>query len=668
MTGRYLIDLLKPGRIGTMELRNRIVHAPMSLGLGAGDGTCGERFIAYYAERAKGGAGLINIGTVSVGYPEGSVDAKQIAASDDKYLPSLRALADAIHAHGAKVVLQLNHNGLQAGGDRAAGRPLATPSLPEPKRGDLGDYFLADELAALVAGNPVAGEIRYALLDAAGIARVVNMFAAAALRAKRAGIDAVEIHGGHGYLLASFLSPVTNRRADAYGGSVENRARFLVEVLRAVRAAVGPDFPVWCKIDSTEFALDGGISIEDAKLTARLAEAAGADAISVSAYSDVSKAITHSGSHTPQQPELLVPNARAIKAVVTIPVITAGRIEAVEADRHIAAGAFDFVAFGRKLLADPDLPRKLAAGLAEQVRPCIYCYSCISQAYFRRPVICAINPDMGREYAPAPPPAARRRVVVIGGGPVGMAAALRLKAKGHEPILIERSNSLGGAFAAAATAYSPNAHYLDWLRREVADAAIDVRPDTIATVETLSVHKPDVVIVATGAAHAPPAIPGAESSHIVLAETLNEPADLSAIDATVGIIGGGIIGLETAAWLNAQGKSVTVIDGAARLGAGLPIVLRARLLTELRQSGVTLIAGAAEIAIQDGGVGWRDAEGRAMRAEAESVIVADRGMPDGALADALGRAGFKVLRAGDCAGEFTLELAIRAVANLVDAL
>ena len=361
MTGRYLIDLLKPGRIGTMELRNRIVHAPMSLGLGAGDGTCGERFIAYYAERAKGGAGLINIGTVSVGYPEGSVDAKQIAASDDKYLPSLRALADAIHAHGAKVVLQLNHNGLQAGGDRAAGRPLATPSLPEPKRGDLGDYFLADELAALVAGNPVAGEIRYALLDAAGIARVVNMFAAAALRAKRAGIDAVEIHGGHGYLLASFLSPVTNRRADAYGGSVENRARFLVEVLRAVRAAVGPDFPVWCKIDSTEFALDGGISIEDAKLTARLAEAAGADAISVSAYSDVSKAITHSGSHTPQQPELLVPNARAIKAVVTIPVITAGRIEAVEADRHIAAGAFDFVAFGRKLLADPLDPAANAA-------------------------------------------------------------------------------------------------------------------------------------------------------------------------------------------------------------------------------------------------------------------------------------------------------------------
>jgi 2,4-dienoyl-CoA reductase-like NADH-dependent reductase (Old Yellow Enzyme family) len=310
----------------------------------------------------------------------------------------LAGLADAVHAHGAKIVLQLNHNGPQAGGDRAAGRPLAVPSIPEPKRGDLADSFLPEELAALAAGNPILGEVRYQVLDAAGIARIVDMFAAAAERAKRAGIDAVEIHAGHGYLLQSFLSPATNKRTDDYGGPLENRARFLVEVLRAVRAAVGPDFPVWCKLDSEEFALEGGIRIDNAIATALLAEAAGADAISVSAYSDVSKAVTHSGSHTPQQPELLVPNATRIKRAVGVPVITAGRIGLDEADRHIAAGDFDFVAFGRKLLADPDLPRKLHAGHAGTVRPCIYCYSCISQAYFRRPIICTVNPEMGREY------------------------------------------------------------------------------------------------------------------------------------------------------------------------------------------------------------------------------------------------------------------------------
>jgi 2,4-dienoyl-CoA reductase-like NADH-dependent reductase (Old Yellow Enzyme family)/NADPH-dependent 2,4-dienoyl-CoA reductase/sulfur reductase-like enzyme len=655
--------LLSPGRIGTMELRNRIVHAPMSLGLGAGDGTCGERYVAYYAERAKGGAGLINIGTVSVGYPEGSVDAKQIAASDDKFLPSLKGLADAIHAHGAKTVLQLNHNGIQAGSDRAAGRPLATPSLPVVKPGDLADKFLPEELAALAAGNPVLGEVQYQVLDTAGIHRIVAMFADAARRCQRAGVDAVEIHGGHGYLLAAFLSPVTNHRTDAYGGPVENRARFLVEVLRAVRAAVGPDFPVWCKIDSAEFELAGGISLDDAKATARMAEAAGADAISVSAYSDVSKAITHSGSHTPQQPELLVPNASAIKVVVNVPVITAGRIEAVAADRHIAEGHFDFVAFGRKLLADPDLPRKLSEGRPQDVRPCIYCYSCISQAYFRRPVTCTVNPEMGLEYARAPSAASPKRVAVVGGGPAGMEAALRLRAKGHEPILIERSDGLGGTFAAAAITYEPNERYLNWLRREIAAAGLDVRLGTPATPEMLASLKADSVVVATGAAHKASAIPGIDKACVIRVQDYlrTRPSGRA-----IAIIGGDIAGLELAEWLQGNGKMVSVISAAAKLGAGLPIVRRARLLAELRQKSVMLIAGARDIAIGEGEVTWRNAGDGIGRATADRVIVTIGAVANLGLVQKLSAAGFAVSAVGDCTGVLYLESAIRAVADLVD--
>ena len=646
-----------------MELRNRIVHAPMSLGLGAGDGTCGESYIAYYAERAKGGAGLIDIGTVSIGYPEGSVDAKQIAASDDRFLPSLKGLADAIHAHGAKIVLQLNHNGTQAGSDRAAGRPLATPSLPVFKAGDLAESFLPEELAALAAGNPVLGEVQYQVLDTAGVRRIVAMFANAARRCRRAGVDAVEIHGGHGYLLAAFLSPVTNRRTDEYGGPVENRARFLVEVLRAVRAAVGPDFPVCCKIDSTEFALEGGISPDDAKATARLAEAAGADAISVSAYSDVSKAITHSGSHTPQQPELLVPNARAIKAVVNVPVITAGRIEAVAADRYIAEGHFDFVAFGRKLLADPDLPRKLTEGRPQDVRPCIYCYSCISQAYFRRPVICTVNPEMGLEYARAPAAVLSKRVAVVGGGPVGMEAALRLKAKGHEPILIERSDRLGGAFTAAAITYEPNERYLSWLRRGIAEAGLEVRLGTPATPEMLAALEVDAVIVATGAAYRNPVIPGIDKAYVVrVQDYLEAPPS----DGAIAIIGGDMAGLELAEWLHGNGKMVTVISAAAKLGAGLPIVRRARLLAELRQKSATLVAGARDIAIGEGEVTWRDAGDGIGRVTADRVIVAIGDVANLGLVQKLSAAGFAVSAVGDCTGALYLEGAIRAVADLVD--
>jgi 2,4-dienoyl-CoA reductase-like NADH-dependent reductase (Old Yellow Enzyme family)/thioredoxin reductase len=662
-------SLLSPGRIGSMTLRNRIVHAPMSLGLGAGDGTCGDRFVAYYARRAQGGAGLINIGTVSVGYPEGSVDAKQIAASDDRYLPSLKGLADAVHAHGARIVLQLNHNGLQAGGDRAAGRPLATPSLPVAKRGDLVDSLLPEELAAMAAGNPVAGEIRYQVLDAAGIARIVRMFAAAAERAKRAGIDAVEIHGGHGYLLSSFLSPAANFRTDAYGGPAENRARFLIETLRAVREAVGPDFPVWCKIDSTEFELEGGVTIADAKTTARLAEQAGADAISVSAYSDVSKAVTHSGSHTPQRSELLVPNARAIKDVVGVPVITAGRIEAADADRHIAEGHFDFVAFGRKLLADPDLPLKLAAEKPDDVRPCIYCYSCISQAYFRRAVLCTVNPEMGFERERSLKRAMiRRRVAVVGGGPIGMEAALRLKARGHEPVLLERSDRLGGAFVAAAVAYEPNARYLGWLEREIAKSGIDIRLNAAATVETLTELAADAVIVATGAKRAELPITGLGKAHVVDAETFLSSSAARKAGGAYAIIGGGMAGLELAQWLDGHGGAVTILDAAAKFGAGLPIVRRARVLFELRQLGAAFAPGARDIAIGDGEITWRDADNPVCRAPADHVIIATGSVANLALADRLRDAGFTVMTIGDCEGPSYLEGAVRQAVETADAI
>ena len=435
-----------------------------------------------------------------------------------------------------------------------------------------------------------------------------------------------------------------------------------------MRAAVGPDFAVWCKIDSTEFELEGGITIEDAKITARLAEQAGADAISVSAYSDVSKAVTHSGSHTPQRPELLVPNARAIKLAVGVPVITAGRIEAADADRHIGEGHFDFVAFGRKLLADPDLPRKLAQEKPDDVRPCIYCYSCISQAYFRRPVICTVNPEMGFERERAMNPAViRRRVAVVGGGPVGMAAALRLKARGHEPVLLERSDRLGGAFAAAAVAYEPNARYLGWLEREISKSGIDIRLNAEATLETLTQLGADVIIVATGGARAELAVTGLDKANVSDAETFLSSATVKPSGA-YAIIGGGMAGLELAQWLDGKDATVTILDSGTKFGAGLPIVRRARVMFELRQQGAAFAPGARDIAIGAGEITWREADNHVCRAPADHVIIATGPVANLALADRLRDAGFTVMTVGDCEGPSSLENAIREAVETADAI
>lgn len=232
----------------------------------------------------------------------------------------------------------------------------------------------------------------------ADIDSLIAQFAAAASGARRAGFVGVEIHGGHGYLLSSFISPTTNQRTDEYGGPLEKRVRLLVEVIRAVRTAVGPDFPVWCKLDSREEGVPRGTTIDEAVRTAQIVEEAGANAITVSAYHAAGKPKLHSASHTPHEPGLNLPFAARIKAAVSIPVIASGRIEPALGDEKIADGSIDFISMGRKLLAAPHLPRKLTEGRLNDVLPCIYCYTCISAIYVGNPLRCAVNPETGFEY------------------------------------------------------------------------------------------------------------------------------------------------------------------------------------------------------------------------------------------------------------------------------
>ena len=701
-----LPNLLSPGRIGGLELRNRIVVTAMGVNLGEDDGRCGDRIVAYHEEQARGGAGLVISGACGVMYPIGQVQPWQIGISEDAHVGGLARLADAVHRHGARLAVQLHQGGLNAVDDTAAGRPQWCPSVPDRKMGDFLDAFLLPELEVLArTGMPT-----YKVLTHEDIRTLVLAFAAGAGRAKEAGADAVEVHGGHGYVPSSFLSPKTNQRTDEYGGSLENRARLLLEIVRAVRAEVGADFPVIVKIDSREVGTPGGITLEDAKTTAGWLEDASADAITASAYHDFSQAKLHSASNIPHEPNWNLPAAAAIKEGVSIPVIASGRVEPAHADAEIREGRFDFLAMGRKLLADPHLPRKLAEERSPEIRPCIYCYTCVSAIYTREPTRCAVNPECGLEHtrARAPQPTQRQRVAVVGGGPGGMEAARRLAEAGHEVVLFEKSDRLGGTLRFASLAYAANEALFDWLRERVEAADVDVRLRTEATPEALASLAPDHVVVATGAVRSLPAIPGADLPHVLSGDDLRDlmlgegsaalrekTSLLTRITTRAGaatgltanldfvrkatrawmplgenvvIVGGELVGLELAEFLSERGRRVTVVDDAPRFGAGITLVRRMRLLAELREHGVALHPGSKDVRIEADRVGFTDQGGEACSAPADHVIVAKGTTGDSSQAEAFRRAGLRVHEVGDGTGVGYIEGAMRDAMEAVDAI
>lgn len=707
MSSNLYPHLLSPGRIGTMETKNRIAVTAMGVSLSEDDGTVGEQLIAYHEEQARGGAGLIICGVAGVAWPVGAVAMQQTAISDDRFIPGLKALTDRVHAQGAKIATQLHHGGFVAGYSfNRWGHKLWGPAVPPAPKGSFIDYFLMEELQAL-AGMKMP-ELK--VLEQADIDLAVQQFAQGARRAKEAGFDGIEIHGGHGYLLSSFTSPYTNTRTDQYGGSVENRLRLTLEVIAAIRAEVGRDFPLWIKLDSQEVGKPGGITLEMAKENARLVEAAGVDAITITSYHDTSVGKLHSQSNIPHLENWNLPATAEIRKAVSIPVIGSGRIEVDSAENAIAKGETDFVAMGRKLLADPHLPRKLTAGETDKVRPCVYCYTCVSAIYMGQPTRCAVNANLAHEFEGEAPAASDngRHVAVIGGGPGGMESARRLSALGHKVTLIEKSDRLGGTLRFASLAYEPNERLLEWLRREVKEAGIDVRLSTVATPELLRELGVQSVIVATGAIRDMPSIPGNDQDHVysgddmrrmMLGESSDElkrktglftrlatkvgaatgaTANLALVRKathawmpladTVTIIGGELVGLELAEFLSERGRTVNVIEEAPRMGKGLTLVRRMRLMAELAEHGVGLHAGATGIEIGKDSVTFTDAAGQPQTVPAGNVVVAKGAHGDLTLADALRAAGFEVHAIGDATGVGYIEGAMHGARAAVRAI
>ena len=664
--------LLSPGRIGGLQLPNRILMTPMGTNQERSDGRLGEGILRYYEERARGGVGCVIAGVAAVTWPDGACNPNQAAISDDRFLPDWEDLATRVQRHGSKLAVQLQHASKVAQEDVKAGRPLWVPSIPARKGGDLmNDLSLAERAAAAAPFTSPTSKLGYREMTVDDIHELTRRFADAAGRAQRAGVDAVELHAGHGYMLSSFLSPAANRREDDYGGSHENRARFLVEVIRAVRERVGPDFAVWCRIDGCEFRTEGGISPEDGQETAAAAEAAGADAIHVSAYADPMSAIGFTDAPLVHEPSRYLPMAAAIKKRVGIPVIGVGRITPTAAEAALAEGQLDFVAMGRALLADPTLPNKLAEGDTARVRPCIYSYRCVSNAFLRKPSRCTVNPEMAREteFSPTPTPAAvARRVTVVGGGPIGLELARRAAQRGHEVTLLERNAELGGRARIAGQISEESAAWLHWLVSEARHAGVQFHTNTEGTAERVSADAPDRVFVATGARRENVAEVGPEAPPLYPVEEVPEHA--LAAGSRVAVLGDDVIAIRMAEVLAGQGHAVYLLgaapDGAWAPQVGLP--RRWRALHALREAEAELVLDAGSVRLAQGAVHFHAPDAEAQRREVDAVYLAQGLAPSDGVAKALEEAGLQPERVGDCQGPLYLQDGLLAAARLAAAL
>ena len=682
--------LLQPGQIGSLQLKNRIALAPMGENFGGLDGHATEKTQAYYEERARGGAGLIILGTTAVSWPSGTSEPHQLGISSDDFIPTLAQVVRRVHVHGAKAAIQINHSGKVAANDRAHGREMWVPSVPPalPPNASM-RTITPQELSTFVGVGPHPD--RYRVMDEADIAQMIEWYAAAAVRAQQAGFDAVEVHCAHNYLIAGFLSPYFNQRTDGYGGSYENRTRLMRELLTEVRRRVGPDYPIWVRLDAEEMHTPGGITLEEALQTARLCEQLGVNAISVSSYARLTRGSDFTDAPIPQKSGAYLEFANAFKRVVRIPIIVAGRIEPEAGAAAIGAGEADFIAMGRKLLADPELPNKLLAGQPEAIRPCIYCYACVSEIFVNRGIKCAVNAQTGHEStAPILPAEHAKHVLIVGGGPAGMEAARMAVLRGHRVTLVERSDRLGGTLFFAGLAYPENGRLLDYLVRQMQHPRIEVLLRTTVDAALLQRLEPDEILVATGASRAAPAIEGAQQTHVWSGDELRRlmtgdgaeeiaKAKLSlaeralfkaggmlgVTDSTqaiqglsklwmplgkrVVIIGGGLVGLELAEFLLARGRQVTVLEPGTHAGTELPIVRRWRVIEAVQDHGQLHLQAQVQ-RIERKQVVWLNKKGEGQSTEADSVVLALGAEPDARVAEQLqALTSLPVRRLGDSA-------------------
>jgi 2,4-dienoyl-CoA reductase-like NADH-dependent reductase (Old Yellow Enzyme family)/thioredoxin reductase len=543
-----LTKLFEPGNIGKLEIKNRIIAAPLGMGFNFGtkpEGFVTDRLIAYNEARAKGGTGMIQLTTSAVGRPYASsllFGPGVLGLRTNDHIPGAQRMTKAIHAHGTKIAFSLGFIGAIMA--RMIARKPPPPEYPEFYR----------VITATGSRDQFTGQLTHTV-EVDEIERIVEAFGEAAVRGREANFDAVWIHGGHGYLIHQFLSPRTNHRTDQYGGSQENRARFPAELIKRVRKAVGPDFPIYIRMNGDDH-LEGGITVEDAQEYAKMFVAAGADALDISCGPFETHQWQFPNMYMPYG--TLLPLAAAIKKVVDVPVIAVGKLDVFTAEKALQEGAADFAMFGRALMADPDMPNKAREGRFDEIRNCIFCGFCQAAREAGSAASCSVNMGMGKEldYRLEPAPK-KKKVMVIGGGPGGMEAACTAAERGHDVTLYEKSDKLGGQWAILSAFLPEEGRLIDYQTHRLKKFGVTVTMNRTATPQMVRDVRPDAVVVATGSLSATLAVPGINGKNVVQAnDVLSGKVETG---QKVVVVGGRGLGCDVALFLAERGKDVSII-------------------------------------------------------------------------------------------------------------
>ena len=615
--------LFASGRMGRMELKNRIVFPPIVSRYMSEEGSISDRLIDYYAERAKGGAGLI---VVEASYPRSSGYPGRIYLNDDRFVPGLKRLVEAVHKEGARIVCEVN-----------------------PSRGRADEH---DPASASSVPHPFTGVVPRSL-SVAEIKRLEEDFGEGVRRVKEAGFDSVMVHGATGYLVSEFLSPLINKRTDEYGGDIKGRARLALELVEIAKKYVGPDYPIIFRLMADD-KMEGGFGVEDAIALCKMLQDAGVDAVD----------ITAGAAETPEwtAPPMYLPAgcnadlAHAIKKEVRIPVCVAGKInDPYLAEEILRRGKADFVALGRALIADPYFPKKAMEGKVSDICKCIACQRCAEIVMIEHiPLQCTVNPSAGRERefeAKQKPTKKRRRILVIGGGPGGMEAAIVASQRGHSVTLWEQSDKLGGQLNLALIPPGKDDlnSLLEYLKAQLDQSKVKVVLRKKGTARSISKFAPEVAVVALGSTEAVPDIPGVGEENVVThRQVLSGERE---VGDKVIVIGGGSIGCETADFVAERGKNVMVVfpEAAPMTLTVVDKSIKKPLLERLEQKKVKIVAGVKQFKeITQKGIKLIDREGNEIFLEADNIVLATGAKPNKTLTQSLKGRISELFEVGDC--------------------